>query len=188
MVQPLNNKIFNVEVVKKGKGVFPYDFVDSWKKLEHKDLLNQEDLFDTLNNKSAPDQDYKQFCKMWNFLENPSIKTYLEFYLKSDVLLLADVFETFREISLKTYKLDPAKYTTTPGFAMDCLLSMTKVQLELITEYDMFLMVEKGMRGGVSGVTGDRYVDVEGKNFIFKKYRSILYWNYFQFERKNQET
>jgi len=58
--------------------------------------------------------------------------------------------ENFRDISLETYKLDPALYFTTPGFAWDFMLKMTKQKLELITDYDMILMIENGIRGGIS--------------------------------------
>ena len=71
---------------------------------------------------------------------------YHDLYQKSDILLLADVFENFRETNLKYYKLDPCHYFTSPGLSWDAMLKMTGVELELISDIDMYQFVEKGMR------------------------------------------
>ena len=81
------------------------------------------------------------------------MRGYHDLYLESDVLLLADVFENFRNVCLKNYKLDPAWYFTSPGIAWDAALKMTGVELELLTDPDMLLMIEKGVRGGVSMIS-----------------------------------
>ena len=70
--------------------------------------------------------------------------------MKSDVLLLADVFEKFREICLSYYKLYPAHFYTAPGLSWVACLKMTIVQLELFTDIYMHLFIEEGLRGGVS--------------------------------------
>ena len=77
-------------------------------------------------------------------------------YLKSDVLLLADVFEEFRNICLKNYSLDPAWYYTSPGLSCDALLKHSEVKLELLTDPDKLGLFEKGIRGGIS-MTSNRY-------------------------------
>eukprot|EP01047_Picozoa_sp_COSAG01_P085889 COSAG01_NODE_19068_length_1032_cov_11.931404_1_plen_102_part_00 len=69
------------------------------------------------------------------------------------MLLLADVFETHRSICLEYYELDPAHYYTTPNFAWDAMLKKTGVELELLTDYDMFLLVEQGLRGGIAMIS-----------------------------------
>jgi hypothetical protein len=74
-------------------------------------------------------------------------------YNKSDVLILADVFENFRDVCMEHYKLDPAWYFTSPGLSWDAALKLTKVKLELISDYDMFLMIQQGIRGGVSTIS-----------------------------------
>ena len=81
------------------------------------------------------------------------MKDYHDLYLKTDVLLLADVFENFRDVCQENYKLDPAWYYTAPGLAWDTTLKVNKVELELLSDTDMLLMTEKGIRGGVSMIS-----------------------------------
>lgn len=82
-----------------------------------------------------------------------TIREYHDLYLKSDVLLLADVFENFRDVCIDNYRLDPAWYYTSPGLVWDACLKITGVKLDLLTDPDMLLMVEKGIRGGVSMIS-----------------------------------
>ena len=79
-----------------------------------------------------------------------SFREYHDLYLLTDTLLLADVFENFREFSRRTYKLDPLHYLTAPSLTWDAMLKHTGVRLELITDIDKYLMIERGLRGGVS--------------------------------------
>ena len=106
-----------------------------------------------------------------------TLKDYHNLYNQVDVLLLADVFENFRDICMKNYKLDPAHYYTAPGLAWDAALKITKVELELLSDIDMLLMVEKGIRGGVSMISirygksnnkymGDVFVASEPSKYI----------------------
>ena len=78
---------------------------------------------------------------------------YHDLYLKTDVLLLADVFEVFREMSIETYSLDPAHYFSLPGLSWDALLKLTGIKLELLTDINMHLFIKKGIRGGISMVS-----------------------------------
>ena len=80
------------------------------------------------------------------------MRDYHDLYLKTDVLLLADVFENFRSVCIQNYKLDPAWYYTAPGLACDACLKKTKVELELLKDVDMLLMIENGIRGRVSTI------------------------------------
>ena len=72
---------------------------------------------------------------------------------EADVLLLADVFENFRDICIENYELDPAYYYTAPGLAWDTALKLTEVKLELLSDIDMIIMFENGIRGGVSMIS-----------------------------------
>ena len=78
---------------------------------------------------------------------------YHDIYIKTDVLILADVFENFRILCLETYKLDPAHYFTSPGLSWDAMLKYTKVNLQLIEDVDMYLMIESGLRDGISMIS-----------------------------------
>ena len=86
-------------------------------------------------------------------METFDIKTlgeYHDLYLKTDVLLLTDVFENFRSTCLEFYKLDPAHYFTSPGLSWDAMLKMTGINLQLMDDIDMYQFIEKGMRGDIS--------------------------------------
>ena len=92
--------------------------------------------------------------KVWKTFNIKTTGEYHDLYLKSDVLLLADV--------LQYYKLDPCHYFTSPGLSWDAMLKMTNIKLELMTDVDMFQFIEKGMRGGVSYIT-NRYGKANNK-------------------------
>ena len=87
---------------------------------------------------------------------------YHDLYLGSDVLLLTDVFENFRKTCLQYCKLDPCHYFTSLGLSRDAMLKTTNIELELMTDVDMFQFIEKGMCGGVSYIT-NRYRKANNK-------------------------
>ena len=91
-----------------------------------------------------------------------TFREYHDLYLKTDVLLLANVLENFRNVCMKNYELDPVWYYTTPGLSQDACLKMTGVQLELLSDPDMLLMIEQGIRGGVSMIS-KRYAKTNNK-------------------------
>ena len=74
---------------------------------------------------------------------------YDDLYVQSDTLLLADVFENFRNMCIEVYELDPAHFLSLSGLAWQACLKKTNIKLELLTDYDMLLMVEEGVRGGM---------------------------------------
>ena len=117
-------------------------------------MYNEQDKFySSLSDEGISEEDYKHAQEVWDTFDCRNIGDYHDLYLRSDVFLLADVFENFRKTAISTYGLDPAHYYTLPGYSWDALLKCTNVSLELITDPDMYLFIEKGLRGGISMVS-----------------------------------
>ena len=144
------------------KGVYPYEYMDSLEKLKETALPPKEAFYSRLNDGGISDEDYTHAQNVWKTFKMKYFKDYHELYNKADVLLLADVFENFRNNSLKNYGLDPAHYYTAPGLTWDAALKFTGVSLELLSDVDMLLMWEKGIRGGVSMIS-NRYAKANNK-------------------------
>ena len=134
------------------KGVYPYDYVTSFNKLKETKLPLKEDFYSKLYDQEISDEDYQHALKVWNTFNCQTLQDYHDLYLKSDVLLLADVFENFRKTCLKHYKLDPCHYCTAPSLAWDACLKETKEKLQLLKDYDLLMMFEQGIRGGISHI------------------------------------
>ena len=162
----LNNleKYFTPEQVKllKQKGFFPYDYMDSIEKLKDTKPPPQKAFYSKLTGKGINNYNYNHVLNVWKTWKMKTLKEYLELYNITDVLLLADVFENFRDICLKNYGLDPVYYYTAPGLAWDACLKMTGVNLELLSDVDKLLMIEKGIRGGIS-IISNRYGKANNK-------------------------
>ena len=144
--------------------VYPYECVDGWKKFEETGLPPKDAFYSKLNMKGISDHDYEHAQQVWNIMEKKTLGCYHYTYLKIDVLLLADVLETFRNTCIKHYKLDPAHFYTAPGLAWqallktaaeyyehekrrkECELCPDAFRLELLTDLDMLLMVGKVFR------------------------------------------
>ena len=123
------------------KGGYPYEYMDDWEKFNEKSLPEKKDF----NMEDITDVDYahaKSLCKKF---EINNLGEYHDLYGQSDTLLLADVFENFQNMCLKIYELDPEKFLSAPGSARQADLKKTKVKVDLITDIDMLLMVEKGI-------------------------------------------
>ena len=135
------------------KGVFPYDWFDSFDRLSSTSLPPKESFHSILNDSGITEEDYQHAQNVWKTFNMKTMRDYHDLYLKSDVLLLSDVIENFRDVCLDNYHLDPAFYYTAPGLAWDACLKITKVELELLSDYEMLMMVEKGIRGGVSMIS-----------------------------------
>ena len=132
------------------KGVYPYDHMDSFEKFDQTELPTKEQFYSILNDQHITNDEYNHAKKVWKTFNIKTMGEYHDLCLKSDVLLLADVFENFRKTCLQYYKLDPCHYFTSPGLSWDAMLKMINIKLELMTDVDMFQFIEKGMRGGVS--------------------------------------
>ena len=158
----------------KQKGFYPYEYMDSIEKFKEDKPPPQKVFYSKLTGKGISNKDYKHVLNVWNTFNMKTFKDYHELYNDSDVLLLADVFENFRDICLKIYGLDPVHYFTAPGLAWDACLKMTGINLELLSDQDMLLMIEKGIRGGISiisnryGKANNKYMKCFNKNKLTK--------------------
>ena len=128
--------------------------MDSWEKFHlHCSTLKPKNFTNDLTSEKISYSDYFFYHEVCNTFNIEDLGKYHDLYLKTDVLLLADVFENFRKMCLAYYGLDPCHYFSTPGLSWDALLKMTGVELELLSDPDMYLFIEKGLRGGVSIIT-----------------------------------
>ena len=132
------------------KGVYPYEYMDSWDKFEEKRLPSKDEFYSKLNMLGISEKDHQHTCKVWNEFGLKNMGDYHDLYLKTDVILLANVFESFRKVCLDNYGLDPAHFYTAPGLAWKACLKKTGVNLELLKDPDMLLMFECGIRGGIT--------------------------------------
>ena len=158
------NKYFTPKQVKllKQKGFFPYDYMDNIEKLKDNKPPPQKAFYSKLKGKGINESSYNHVLNVWKSFNMKTFKDYLKLYNVTDVLLLADVFENFRDLCLKNYGLDPVYYYTAPGLAWDACLKMTNINLELLSNVDMLLMIEKGIRGGIS-IISNRYGKANNK-------------------------
>ena len=169
----------------KEKGVYPYDYIDAVKKFAEKRLPQRRDFYSLLTDEDISEKEYQHAQKVWDTFRIENIGQYHDLYLKSDVLLLVDAFQNFRETCLTYYGLDPCHYITSPGLAWDAMLKMTKINLVLISDIAKKLFIEKGMRGGISYIAhryakaNDKYMknynEKEGSSYIMYLDANNLY-------------
>ena len=124
--------------------------MDCVERFEESTLPPKESFYNVLNDEQVSEEDYAHATTVFNIFACQNMGDYHDLYLMSDVLLLADVFENFRSVCLKAYNLDPCHFYTSPGLAWQSCLKMTDVELELLTDPDMYLFIEEGLRGGIS--------------------------------------
>ena len=127
------------------KGVYPYEYADTWERFSEISLLSKENL----NMEDVSDIDYRHANNVFKVFKLENLGNYHDLYVQSDTLLLADVFNNFRDMYIKEYELDPAHFLSLPGLTWQACLKKTNIELELLTDYDMLLMVEEGIRGGI---------------------------------------
>ena len=149
------------------KGVYPYDYMDSWERFDEEQLPLKDKFFSKLNDCDISNEDYTHAKHVWDTFKCKNLGDYHDLYVESDVLLLADVFENFRTLCMADDGLDPAHYYTLPNYSWDAMMKRTGIQLELLQDYDMHLMVEQGLRGGISMISHRHAV---ANNPYIKKY------------------
>ena len=161
------------------KGVLPYEYLDLREKLLETQLPRKEKFYSTLNDAHISDEDYAHAQCILSEFYCKNLGEYANLYMKTDVLLLVDVFENFREQCLKAYGLDPAHYYTTPGLTWDAMLKYTKIKLKLLTDIDKLMLIELGIRGRVSQYS-NRYAKANNPFMeVYNKNEEIIYLVYF---------
>ena len=131
------------------KSVYPDEYMDDWDIFNEEKLPNKCDFYSSLNMEDISEIDYRHATKVFNKFNSKNLGEYHDLYVQSDTLLLADVFESFRNFCIKTYKLDPAYFLSLSGLAWQACLKRTGVKLELISDIDVLLMIEEGIKGGI---------------------------------------
>ena len=129
------------------KGVYPYEYMDRWEKINETLLPNKE----YFNKEDITDEDYAHGQKVWNTFEIKNLGKYHDLYVQSDTSLLADAFEIFRDKCIEKYELYPAHFLSAPGLTWHACFKKIGAELELLTDNDILLMFEKGIRGGGGG-------------------------------------
>ena len=130
------------------KGIYPYEYMWSWDKFEESQLPPIEAFYSSLNVSNVSEGDYEHAQRVWKEFRTRNL--YHDLYLCTDVILLAYMFEAFRDTCLEHYSLNPAHFYTSPGLAWKACLKKTGIRLELLTDPDMLLMFEHGIRGGIT--------------------------------------
>ena len=152
--------------------------MDNWEKFDETTAPPKEAFYSQLKLEDISDADYAYAQKVWEVfgIKNPG--EYYDLYAQSDTLFLADVFENFWNMYLEIYELDPVYFLSAPGFAWQAYLKKTGVKLELLTDYDMLLIVEKGIRGGICQAT-HRYA--KANNIYVNKYDKKIDLSYIEY-------
>ena len=155
------------------KGVYPYEYMDGWDKFNETSIPSKESFYRNLTMENISETDYRDANNVFKRFKLNNLGDYHDLYVQSDTLLLAGVFENLRKACIKTYELDPAYFISLPGLAWQVCLKKTGVELELLTDYDMLLMIEEGIRGG------HRYVKANNK--YMKNYDKSKESSYIQY-------
>ena len=162
----------------QNKGLYPYDYIDDETKLSSEQIPTKLDFYNKLKDEHISDENYNHFKHVWKVFKCKKFKDYHELYLKVDTLLLADIFENFRNTCMNTYQLDPVHYFTAPGLSFDSLLKYTKIKLDYIKDVDIQLFIEKGIRGGISTIV-HRYAKANNKDSIdYDESKDLSYISY----------
>ena len=122
------------------KGVYPYEYVDNRERFSEISLPSKKGFYNNLNMEDINDIDYRHANNVFKRFKLENLGDYHDLYVQSDTLLLADVFNNFRDMCIKEYELDPGHFLSLPGLAWQACLKKTNIELELLTDYDMLLI------------------------------------------------
>ena len=172
------NNDLNKFVMLLRKGFYPYEYMDSWDKFNETSMPNKESFYSNLTMENITETDYIHANNVFKTFKLNNLRDYHDLYVQSDTLLLADVFENFRKACIKTHELDPAHFISLPELAWQAYLKKTGVELELLTDYDMLLMIEEGIRGGICHAV---YRYAKANNEYMKDYDESKESSYIQY-------
>ena len=144
------------------KGVYPYEYIDGWVKFNEQIISGKELFYSNSTLENISETDYAHAKNVFKNFNINNLGEYHDLYVRSDTFLLADIFKSFRQSCLKIYELDPVHFVSLPALAWQACLKKTNVELELLTDYDMHLMIEEGIRGGI-GHAMQRYAKANNK-------------------------
>ena len=172
------NEDLNKFILLLRNGVYPHEYMDSWQTFDETSLSDKEAFYSNLNMEDITDVDYRHRKTVFEYLINKNLGDYDDLYVQRDTLLLADGFENFKNICIKVYELDPAHFLSANGLAWQACLKKTEVKLELLTDVDMLLMVQKRIRGGICHAI---YRDAKVNNKYMKNYNKGKEESFFQY-------
>ena len=132
-IYELCNEDINKFILLLRKGVYPYEYMDIWERFDETSLADKETVCSSLNMKDITDVDYRHVKRVFKSLNNKNICDYHDLYVQSDTLLLADVFENFKNKCIEIYELDPAHFLSAPGLAWQAH-TILKITIEIKKE------------------------------------------------------
>ena len=152
--------------------------MSSWEKFDETTLPPKEAFYSNLNLEDIIDEDDAHAQKLWDVFEIKNLGEYHDLYVQSDTLLLAGVYKNFRNMFLDKYEVDPIYFVSAPGLAWEASLKKIGVKLVLLTDYDMILIIEKRIRGGLCQAT-HRYAKPNNK--YMKNYDKNIESSYIEY-------
>ena len=143
------NKDINKFILLLRKGIYPYEYIGDWERFDETSLPEKEVFYSSLNMEDITNVDHRHAKRVFKKFNNKNLGNYHDLYVQRDTLFLADVFENFRNKCIEIYELDPAQFLSAPGLAWQACLIKKEAKLELLTNNDMLLMIEKEIRSGI---------------------------------------
>ena len=161
------------------KGAYLYEYMLSWDKFKEAQLPPIEAFYSNLNMSNVSKGNYENAQRVWKEFKICNLGGYHDLCLQTDVILIANVFEAFRDTCLEQYELDPAHFYASPGLAWKACLKKTGIKLELLTKPDILLMFKRGIRGGITRAV-HRYAAANNPN-MGDKFNPLEETSYLQY-------
>ena len=146
------------------KGFFPYNHLDSFEKFNEPFPPHGPLWYNTLTKSiEVTKEQHNSALGVYNGFKCNNLGDYYDIFLRTDVFLLADIFQKFRGVCMQVNKLDPAHFYSAPNLSWDAMLITIGVKLELLQDIDQLLFLEKGIRGGIKGLGALRHFEANNK-------------------------